>query len=138
VVKELSKKDKTSWAWISQNGTDKDVFNYLNANNLNRTDLNQIAFRLRKENEGGSGKSFYDRLLKQLDTRFHYQNTMWSYAFYHRDMDRFSEYLTKSSFANQCGLWIKSTLLNLDPVDRKWYEQLEYAPLVHARAHQTG
>jgi hypothetical protein len=138
VVKELSKKDKTSWAWISQNGTDKDALNYLNANNLNRTDLNQIAFRLRKENEGGSGKSFYDRLLKQLDTRFHYQNTMWSYAFYHRDMDRFSEYLTKSSFANQCGLWIKSTLLNLDPVDRKWYEQLEYAPLVHARAHRLG
>jgi hypothetical protein len=138
VVKELSKKDKTSWAWISQNGTDKDVFNYLNATNLNRTDLNQIAFRLRKENEGGSGKSFYDRLLKQLDTRFHYQNTMWSYAFYHRDLDRFSEYLTKSSFANQCGLWIKSTLLNLDPADRKWYEQLEYAPLVHARAHRLG
>jgi hypothetical protein len=115
VVKELSKKDKTSWAWISQNGTDKDALNYLNANNLNRTDLNQIAFRLRKENEGGSGKSFYDRLLKQLDTRFHYQNTMWSYAFYHRDMDRFSEYLTKSSFANQCGLWIESPLLKLDP-----------------------
>ena len=138
VVKELSKKDKTSWAWISQNGTDKDVLNYLNANNLNRTDLNQIAFRLRKENEGGSGKSFYDRLLKQLDTRFHYHNTIWSYAFYHEDVNRFSEYLTKSSFANQSGLWIESPLLNLDPVDRKWYEQLEYAPLVHARAHRLG
>jgi len=138
VVKELSKKDKTSWAWISQNGTDKDVFNYLNANNLNRTDLNQIAFRLRKENEGGSGKSFYDRLLKQLDTRFHYHNTMWAYAFYHEDKKRFSEYLAKSSFANQSGLWIESPLLNLDPVDRKWYEQLEYAPLVHARAHRLG
>ena len=138
VVKELSKKDKTSWAWISQNGTDKDVLNYLNANNLNRTDLNQIAFRLRKENEGGSGKSFYDRLLKQLDTRFHYHNTMWSYAFYHEDVNRFSEYLAKSSFANQSGLWIESPLLKLDPVDRKWYEQLEYAPLVHARAHRLG
>jgi hypothetical protein len=138
VVKELSKKDKTSWAWISQNGTDKDVLNYLNANNLNRTDLNQIAFRLRKENEGGSGKSFYDRLLKQLDTRFHYHNTMWSYAFYHGDVNRFSEYLAKSSFANQSGLWIESPLLKLDPVDRKWYEQLEYAPLVHARSHRLG
>ena len=138
VVKELSKKDKTSWAWISQNGTDKDVFGYLNANNLNRTDLNQIAFRLRQEKEGGSGKLFYDRLLKQLDTRFHFHNTMWSYAFYHRDMDRFREYLAKSSFANLCGLWIESPLLSLDPVDRKWYEQLEYAPLVHARAHKLG
>jgi hypothetical protein len=114
------------------------VLNYLNANNLNRTDLNQIAFRLRKDNEGGAGKSFYDRLLKQLDSRFHYHNTMWSYAFYHADINRFSEYLAKSSFANQSGLWIESPLLKLDPVDRKWYEQLEYAPLVHARAHRLG
>ena len=63
---------------------------------------------------------------------------MWSYAFYHEDVNRFSEYLAKSSFANQSGLWIESPLLKLDPVDRKWYEQLEYAPLVHARAHRLG
>ena len=138
VVEELSKKDKTSWAWISQNGTDKDVLAYLKANNLNRTDLNQIAFRLRRENEGGSGKIFYDRLLKQLETRYHYQSTAWAYSFYHQDTDRFREFLTKSSFANQCGLWIKSALLNLDPIDRGKYEQLEYAPLVHARAHRLG
>jgi len=44
VVKELSKKDKTSWAWISQNGTDKDVLNYLNANNLTAPILIRLPF----------------------------------------------------------------------------------------------
>mgnify|MGYP001202295137 FL=1 len=138
VVKELSKKDKTSWAWISQNGTDKDVLSYLKSNNLNRTDLTQIAFRIRKENEGGSGRSFYDRLIELLETRYFYNTTIWSYSFYHKDIERFQKFLAKSSFANQCGKWMNSPLLRLDPVDRGWYEQLEYAPLVHARAHRLG
>ena len=53
-------------------------------------------------------------------------------------MDRFKPFLAKSSLASQCGLWIDSPLLKLDPTDRGWYEQLEYAPLVHARAHRLG
>ena len=138
VVKELSKKDKTSWAWISQNGTDPEVLDYLRSNNLDRTDLNQIAFRLKRENEGGSGKDFYDQLIKEMESRFHYHSTLWSYSFYHQDLERFRPHLAKSGFANQCGKWIQSPLLRLDPVDRRWYEQLEYSPLVHARAHRLG
>ncbi len=138
VVRALSKKDETSWSWISQNGSVEDVFDYLRANNLNRIDLNQVAFRLRREDEGGSGKSFYDRLLAHLDTRFHYHDTTWSYAFYHQDQPRLAQFLAKSSFARQCGLWLECPLLKLDPTERNWYEQLEYAPLVHARAHRLG
>ncbi|MDG2212341.1 MAG: hypothetical protein P8M70_00805, partial [Verrucomicrobiota bacterium] len=52
VVNELSKKDKSSWGWISQNGSEKDVLEYLRDHNLNRIDLNLIAFRLRHEVEG--------------------------------------------------------------------------------------
>ena len=138
VVEELSEKDKSSWAWISQNGTDRDVLDYLKANNLNRADLSKIAFRLRKKSEGGSGKAFYDSLLQLLENRYHYHSTLWSYSLYHQDMDRFKPFLAKSSLASQCGLWIDSPLLKLDPTDRGWYEQLEYAPLVHARAHRLG
>ena len=138
VVEELSKKDQSSWSWVSQNGTDQDVLNYLKNNNLFRTDLALLAFRLRGKNEGGSGKLFYQRLLKQLETRFHYHSTVWSYSFYHDDIDRFQKFLAKSAFANQCGQWIDSPLLRLDPAARGRYEQLEYSPLVHARAHRLG
>src|SRR5690606_22032720 len=41
-------------------------------------------------------------------------------------------------FIQQVGLWIRSPLLNIDPVERHLYQHLEYAPLVNARAHQLG
>jgi hypothetical protein len=138
VVRELSRKDKGSWAWISQNGSDKDVLRFLSDNNLNRLDLSKIAFRMKEQGEGGSGRAFYEKTLEQLGGRFHFDSTLWSYAVYHKDEPRIREFLTKSSFANNCGKFLRSPLLNVDPVERHWYEQLEYEPLVNARTHQLG
>jgi hypothetical protein len=138
VVNELSKKDKSSWMWISQNGTEKDVLQYLRDHNLNRTDLKLIAFRLRKQEEGGGGRDFYNRVMKLLDNRFSYQHTLWSYALYHRDEERLGQYLEHSPMAGRVGLYFSSPLLTINPVQRKWYQHLEYRPLVNARAHQLG
>ena len=138
VVNELSKKDKSSWGWISQNGTEKDVLKYLRDHNLNRTDLNLIAFRLRHEVEGGGGRDFYNRVMKLLDERFTYHHTLWSYALYHQDEERMSDYLERSPMAGRVGFYFESSILSVDPVERKWYQHLEYKPLVNARAHQLG
>ena len=35
VVEKLSKRDETSWAWVSQNGTEKEVIQYLRDHNMN-------------------------------------------------------------------------------------------------------
>jgi hypothetical protein len=40
--------------------------------------------------------------------------------------------------AGACGAHLRSPLLNVDPVERRWYEQLEYSPLVNARTHKLG
>ena len=138
VVNELSKKDKSSWRWISQNGSEKDVLKYLRDYNLNRTDLNLIAFRLRHEVEGGGGRDFYNRVMKLLDERFTYNHTLWSYALYHQDEERMSDYLERSPMAGRVGFYFESPILSVDPVGRKWYQHLEYKPLVNARAHQLG
>ncbi len=138
VVNELSRKDKSSWAWISQNGTEGDVIKYLRDHNLNRLDLNLIAFRLRNPNEGGGGRDFYNRLMKHLDDRFTYHHTLWSYSLYHRDGERMGEYLERSPMAGRVGLYLVSPLLTINPVERKWHQHLEYKPLVNARAHQLG
>ena len=45
------------------------------------------------------------------------------------------EYLPHTSLANCSGLWLKSQLLDIDPVVRGSYQHLEYKPLVNARAH---
>ena len=138
VVNELSKKDKTSWVWISQNGTEKDVLKYLRDHNLNRMDLNLIAFRLRHQAEGGGGRDFYNRLMKLLGDRFTYHHALWSYAIYHRDEERMSSYLERSPMAGRVGFYLESPLLSVNPVERRWSQHLEYKPLVNARAHQLG
>ena len=138
VVNELSRKDKTSWSWISQNGTEKDVLQYLRGHNLNRLDLNLIAFRLRHQAEGGGGRDFYNRVMALLENRYTYQPTLWAYAIYHRDDARIRDYLERSPMAGRVGFHFQSELLSVNPVQRKWYQHLEYKPLVNARAHQLG
>ena len=138
VVDILTRKDKGAWAWVSQNGSSKDVLQYLTDNNLNRLDLSKIAFRLRANPEGGSGRAFYEKVLEQVAGRFHFDSTLWSYAVYHKDEPRMREFLSQSALAGACGRFLRSPLLNVDPVERRWYEQLEYEPLVNARTHRLG
>ena len=138
VVNELSKKDKSSWIWISQNGTEADVLKYLRDSNLNRTNLDLIAFRLRHQAEGGGGRDFYNRVIKLLEDRFNYQHTLWSYAVYHQDEQRMVDYLERTPLAGRVGRHLQSPLLSINSVDRHWYQHLEYTPLVNARAHQLG
>jgi len=138
VVDQLSKRDKSSWAWVSQNASPKEVLQYLREHNLNRISLNKIAFRMRNENEGGDGQVFFGKTLDLLSARFAYAPTLWSYALYHKDVDRLREYLSRSPMASRCGLHLDSPLLSIDPVERHLHQQLEYKPLVNARAHQLG
>ena len=138
VVNELSKKDKSSWNWISQNGTEADVLKYLRDSNLNRTNLDLIAFRLRHQAEGGGGRDFYNRVMKLLEDRFNYQHTLWSYAVYHQDEPRMVDYFERTPLAGRVGRYLQSPLLSINSVDRHWYQHLEYKPLVNARAHQLG
>jgi hypothetical protein len=41
-------------------------------------------------------------------------------------------------FLAQCGTFIDTPLVRIDPVQRHLYQHLEYSPLVNARAHQLG
>ena len=53
VVRELSRIDKTSWDYVSQYGSDEDVFAFLEHNNIERLNLERVAWRAR-----GSGDLF--------------------------------------------------------------------------------
>jgi hypothetical protein len=46
--------------------------------------------------------------------------------------------LHREDFLSQCGQWLESELVSIDPVARHWYQHLEYQPLVNARAHRLG
>lgn len=131
VVKQLSHVDKTSWAWISQNGTPEDVLAFLEQANILRLDLDEIAWRMKD-------KAFFLKATSLLEARHVYQDTLWSYGLLHNDPQTLRAWLEHSPFADRCGLHLVSPLLTLDPVERLDYQHLEYAPLVNPRAHPVG
>ena len=131
VVEHLTRIDKTSWAWLSQNGEAAEVLAFLNQANLHRLDLNEIAWRMQDP-------AWFKQATALLDRRHVWQDTLWSYGLLHNDPETIRAYLRHSPFADRCGLWLASPLLTLDPVERLAYQHLEYAPLVNPRAHPVG
>lgn len=141
VVRELSTVDKDSWAWLSQNGDPKDVLRWMEKNNLDRlavpdgngdVGLDRILWRMKD-------KAFFQKAVALLRARHVYHEGIWSYSVKHDDAANLREYLLhQEPFLDSCGPWLKSRLVDVDPVARGRYEHLEYAPLVNARAQRLG
>ncbi len=132
VVEKLSHIDRESWPYLSQYGSAEDVLEYLKQNNLHRTDLDKIAFRM-------GNKEFFLQVIELLDRRHAYNHTLWSYGIQHNVVPAVSQYLQHADgFVQLCGAAIDTPLLHIDPVARHAYQHLDYRPLVNARAHQLG
>ncbi len=132
VVKEPTKVDRESWAYISQHGSSEDVLRYMRDNNLNRTNLDKIAFRMQDAR-------FFETVMKLLAQRHVYNGTLYSYGIKHNYVTAIREFLQHpNNYINRCGQVIDTTLVTINPVVRKTYEHMEYKPLVNARAHQLG
>ncbi|MEZ5978028.1 MAG: hypothetical protein R3F34_07415 [Planctomycetota bacterium] len=124
--------DTRSWEYVSQVGTLDQVFEFLDGANLLRLDLSRIAWRMRD-------RAAYDRVIGYLRERFRYEPTLWSYGVRQQDARTTREWLAHQDwFAQRCGLALDSPLLTIDPVERKWYQHVEFDPLVNGRAHRFG
>ena len=132
VVDRPAEVDKASWEFVSQDGTNDDVIDFLNRENILRLKLDAIAFRMKD-------KAFFTRAIETLRSRCAYDNVLWSYAVKHDDPVAINEFLSHAEkLISQCGTYFQSDLLSIDPVERNWYAHKEYSPLVNARAHQLG
>jgi hypothetical protein len=132
VVREPSTVDATSWAHVSQHGSTDEVLAFLDRANLGRVDLGRIAWRMRD-------KDAFARVTALLAARHAYHDRLWAYALAHADRGRMAEWLRhQDPFVRQAGPALEGGIVDLDPVERAWYQHLEYAPLVNARAHQLG
>jgi hypothetical protein len=124
--------DTTSWEVVSQQGSLPDVLAFLDRSNLQRLDLDKIAWRMQDQ---GTFLAVLDLLRK----RRIYHDTLWSYGIRHGDVPSTREYLEhQHAFLVQCGAHLRSPLVDIDPVVRRLYEHLELDPLVHQRAHLLG
>jgi hypothetical protein len=132
VVLTPTQVDKTSWDYISQNGTDAEVLEYLGTNNLHRTNLARIAWRMKDQ-------VFFSTVTGLLRERHAFEPTLWSYAVHHNDVPAIREFLQyRDDFLNRCGPYVDTALVTIDPVIRKTYQHMEYSPLVNARTHELG
>ncbi len=124
--------DKSSWQYVSQNGDPDEVIDFLNQQNVLRLNLERIAFRMKDQ-------EFFQRALETLRNRYVYNHTLWSYSVKHDDLNALQEFLTHAdAIATQCGPYFESEVLNIDPIDRNWYQHREYWPLTNARSHRLG
>ncbi len=132
VVDKPTKTDTDSWDYVSQNGTDKEVLDFISRENLQALNLDRIAFRMKDQ-------AFFQQVTALLATRHIYQNTLWSYALLHGEPGTAQEFLKHNdTIVNDCAGPIQTPILTIDPVARFQYEHLEYKPLVNARAHALG
>ncbi|PRQ04207.1 hypothetical protein ENSA5_09910 [Enhygromyxa salina] len=132
VVRRLSVVDTASWSHVSQHADDDELLRYLDQHNVERLELSRVAWRMRE-------RGLFEAILARLSRRHVYDDLLWSYAVHHADVEAIGVYLRhQDALLRGCGLAIDSPLIRVDPVTRGWYEHLEYAPLVNARAHQLG
>ena len=131
-VEQLSKIDRKAWPFVSQNGSNEEVLEFLNTENLQRIDLEMIAFRMQ---DG----EFFRAVTSLLSSRHVYHPTLWSYSIQHNMPEQIGVFLQHTNdFVNQCGTYLNSPLLKIDPVARNMYQHLDYRPLVNARVHRLG
>lgn len=136
VVSKLTEVDKASWDYVSQYGTDADVFAFLDQNNLESLNLERIAWRCRQDVD------FYQKLVAFINRQHIVSEPVFRYALVYNDRVTVAEWLRftepMNGFLNQCGRYFANSLITLDPIERRSYEHLEYSPLVNQRAHRVG
>ena len=125
--------DAGSWQNVAQFGSDEQVLTYLRNKSLQRLPLDRMAWRIKRS------RDFFKSAVAALNDRGAFDRTLFSYGLHHRDVEAAAIFLLhENAFIDQCGGYLKSRLLTIDPVQRGTFEHLEYDPLVNARAHRLG
>ncbi|MFN7563608.1 MAG: hypothetical protein ACK5TH_17640, partial [Prosthecobacter sp.] len=128
VVAKLTQVDKASWDYVSQNGTEAEVFAFLEQNNLEALDFERVAWRCKQGD-------FYKKLVGFMNQHHIGDEAVFSYAFLHNDAAMLGQLLKDD---DGYGPYFASKLLTLEPIELRSYEHLEYSPLVNQRAHRLG
>jgi len=121
--------DTGSWNTVSQQASDAELWAFLQTANLQSLDLDRMAWRLQDA-------AFFRAALDWFGRRHVYVPVVWSFGLKHEDVAAAREYLRhRADFVARCGPALSSPLLDIDPVECRFYEHVEFEPLVNARAH---
>ena len=139
VVAEPTMVDRTSWRWVSQNGTDDEVLAMLRTANLRSPaiDLDKIGWRMKDA-------GFRAKALAELDARGIFHEGLWTTVLAGRtgiseNVERVRQLLAsrgvREKLKRKLGPSFESSLVTIDPEMTDVFEHKEYWPLVNARSH---
>ncbi len=132
VVDELSEDDRVTWEKIARTGTPQQITEFLADANLRELDWMLVAHRMQDQ-------EVYKVIIKTLDDANMAINDLWAYSLKHRDERAMRAYLSlRDDLVGRVGPVLQSSLLEVEPIERRMQEHLEYAPLVRARIHRLG
>ncbi|WP_161604221.1 hypothetical protein [Roseiconus nitratireducens] len=124
--------DTVTWQSIARDGSAQQIQDYLKDANLHDLDWSLVLHRLKD-------RQVFDVVTDALDQVKLPEAQVWAYGFHHNDPEAMRRFLSlRDDLIARTGPVIKSTLLSIDPIERGFYEHLEYAPLVRARIHRLG
>jgi hypothetical protein len=124
--------DETTWSYIADWGTSEQVLEFLKRANLQKIDLDRIAFRMQD-------KAFFAQVTALLSASNVYVQNLWAYAVRHNEPQQIQQLLqNRPDFVGQLGSVFSCPLVNIDVREQMSYEHLDYKPLVVARIHQLG
>jgi hypothetical protein len=129
VLAAPSKVDEASWQSIATAGTPEQITAFLAEANLREIDWNLVLHRM-------TDRSVYNAIGGVLRANRIVNASLWGYALHHRDTAGIRTLLANShQLVAAVGPVLHSDLLVVDPIERRRFEQLEYAPLVVGRIH---
>ena len=132
VVDEASEDDRITWEKIARTGTPQQITDFLAASNLRELDWMLVAHRMQDQ-------QVYRAIIGVLAEANIPISDLWAYSLKHRDEQAMKAYLSlRDDLVQRVGPVLNSPLLDVEPIERRMHELLEYAPLVRARIHRLG
>lgn len=132
VVEQLSEVDRSTWDWISQNGSTEEVVAFLEAGNPLTLDLGRIAWRM-------GDRGAFDAVTSTLAARQVSAPVLEQYAVKLEDVEGTRRFLsTNGRVLGLVQAPFTSPLYSVDAVDRGLYEHLAFEPLIRGRSHEAG
>ena len=132
VVERLSEEDRSTWEWVSQNGSVEDVVAFLATGNPLTLDLGRIAWRM-------GDRAAFDAVTGALRARQVHAPVLEQYAVKLRDEDGTRRFLsTNVALLRRVEAPFESPLFTVSAVERGFVEHLAFEPLVRGRTHQVG
>ena len=132
VVEQLSEVDRSTWDWVSQNGSIEEVVAFLEAGNPLTLDLGRIAWRM-------GDRGAFDAVTSTLAARQVSAPVLEQYAIKLKDTEGTRRFLsTNRRVLGLVQAPFSSPLFSADAVDRGLYEHLAFEPLIRGRSHEAG